>query len=177
MAQENFKNDESNCNLSVAEYNKSKMLKIEVLDKDEDGNYKVPKIVFDVDKLVGKGNVNKVSKITCDVFQVAVGKFKGDDGKEILCPGNLMGLFGGNSGSDGKKWITFGGEFKQEEWNWNWEYLKFEGKILLPSNKYVNGCEESTFVFMRWQIPNQADIYMDNITFWDESGKSIPLVK
>ena len=29
---------------------------------------------------------------------------------------------------------------------------------------------------MRWGIPNQADLYIDNITFYDADGKSIPLV-
>ena len=29
---------------------------------------------------------------------------------------------------------------------------------------------------MRWSIPNQADVYLDNITFYDEDGNSIPIV-
>lgn len=175
MAEKNFENDESNCNLSVVEYNGSEMLKIEVLDKDDKGNYKVPKIVFDVDKLVGPENLSKIARVTADVFQVAVGDFVGDDGVAKKVPGNLLGSFAGNGGEDGSKWITFGSDFSAAEWDWDWVYLQFDGKILLPANRYGNGLENATLVFMRWGIPNQADIYIDNITFWDDDGNSIPL--
>lgn len=175
MNEKNFENDESNCNLSVAEYNGSKMLKIEVLDKGSDGNYKVPKIVFDLDTLVGKDNLSKVSRLTADIFQVAVGDFINEEGEAMRVPGNLQGAFCGNGGEDGSAWIQFGSDFEAGEWNWEWEYLGFDGKILLPKNRYGNGLEGATLVFMRWAIPNQADIYIDNITFWDDDGKSVPI--
>ena len=29
---------------------------------------------------------------------------------------------------------------------------------------------------MRWGISNEADLYIDNLTFYDEDGNSIPIV-
>lgn len=177
MAQKNFENDEADCNLSVAEYKGEKMLKIEVLGYDEEKHmYKVPKIVFDMDELVGADNLSKVKSFTCDITQVAVGEFKGDDGEMMLVPGNLMGTFGSNVGEDSKWYQPTGSanEFAQEEWTFEWEYLHVEGKWLLKG--FADGNTESTLVFMRWGIPNQADIYIDNITFYDEDGNSIPIV-
>lgn len=169
--------DASGTNLSVVEYNNSKMLKIEVLEQDDNGNYKVPKVGFDVDALVGAENVGKIKSFTMDIYQVAVGMFTGDDGTEALCPGNLMGGFGGNSPTteDPSRWVSFG-EFSVAEWTWDWVYTQFQGKILLDSNMYEAGQEGCSIVLMRWGIPNQADIYIDNLTFYDADGNSIPIV-
>ncbi len=169
--------DSSGTNLTVAEYNGSKMLKVEVLDQDDDGNYKVPKIGFDVDALVGAENVDKISSFKFDMFQVAVGTFTGDDGTEVLCPANFLGGFGGNSPTteDPSRWVSFG-EFSASEWTWDWVYTQFTGKILLDSNKFEAGQDGCSIVLMRWGQPNQADIYIDNITFYDADGNSIPIV-
>ncbi len=169
--------DASGTNLTVAEYNNSKMLKIEVLEQDDNGNYKVPKVGFDVDALVGAENVGNIKSFTMDIYQVAVGTFIGDDGTEALCPGNLMGGFGGNSPTteDPSRWVSFG-EFSAAEWTWDWVYTQFQGKILLDSNKFESGQEGCTIVLMRWGIPNQADLYIDNITFYDADGNSIPII-
>lgn len=178
MAQKNFENDESDCRLSVAEYKGERQLKIEVLDYDnEKYMYKVPKIVFDMDELVGSENLSKVKSFSCDITQVAVGEFKGDDGEMMLVPGNLMGTFGSNVGEECADWYQPTGssnEFAQAEWDFEWEYLHVEGKWLLKG--FVDGTTDSTLVFMRWGIPNQADIYIDNITFYDEDGNSVPIV-
>lgn len=169
--------DSSGTNLTIAEYNGSKMLKIEVLDQDDDGNYKVPKVGFDVDALVGAENVNKISSFKFDMFQVAVGTFTGEDGTEVLCPANFLGGFGGNSPTteDPSRWVSFG-EFSASEWTWDWVYTQFTGKILLDSNKFEAGQDGCSIVLMRWGQPNQADIYIDNITFYDADGNSIPIV-
>lgn len=178
MAQKNFENDESNCRLSVAEYKGERQLKIEVLDfNEEKGMYKTPKIVFDMDELVGTENLSKVKSFSCDITQVAVGEFKGDDGEMMRVPGNLMGTFGSVVGEECKEWYQPTGssnEYAQAEWDFEWEYLHVEGKWLLKG--FVDGTTESTLVFMRWSIPNQADVYLDNITFYDEDGNSIPIV-
>lgn len=169
--------DSSGTNLTVAEYNGSKMLKVEVLEQDDSGNYKVPKIGFDVDALVGAENVDKIKSFKFDMFQVAVGTFTGEDGTEVLCPANFIGGFGGNSPTteDPSRWVSFG-EFSAAEWTWDWVYSEFTGKILLDSNKFEAGQEGCSIVLMRWGQPNQADIYIDNITFYDADGNSIPIV-
>ena len=173
----NFQNDESNCNLSISEYKGEKQLKIEVLDKDGNGNYKTPKITFDVDKLVGSENLSRVKSFSVDITQVGVGEFMCDDGIGRIVPGNLMGTFGSLVGENCDEWYEPTGSsnaYSTEEWSLEWVYLHVEGKWLLKS--FVDGTDEAKLVFMRWGIPNQADIYLDNLTFYDAEGKSIPIV-
>lgn len=187
MNEKEYKNDESNVKLSVEALNGTKQLRIQVLDKDEKtGMYKVPKVVFDMAKLVGTDNQAKIKKISCDFTSKAVGLFTGDDGEEMMVPGNAMGGLCGNLAGEKKKadadgkgaqntWATFE-EYAFECWDWDWGYEHFETEILLDANRYAAGYESTTFVVMRWGIPNQADLYIDNITFYDEDGKSIPLI-
>lgn len=175
--EKNFENDESNCNLSIAEYKGQKQLKIEVLDKDESGNYKTPKITFDVDKLVGSENLSRVKGFSADITQVGVGEFICDDGIGRIVPGNLMGTFGSLVGEKCDEWYEPTGSansYSTGEWSFEWVFLHVEGKWLLKS--FVDGTEDAKLVFMRWGIPNQADIYLDNLTFYDADGKSIPIV-
>ena len=178
MNEKNFENDESNCRLSVADFKGTKQLKIEVLDFDnEKGKYKTPKIVFDMDELVGSENLSKVKSFSCDITQVAVGDFKGNDGVMLHVPGNLMGTFGSNVGEDCSDWYVPTGsasEYATAEWQCSWVHMRVEGKWLLKG--FVDGTTDSTLVFMRWSIPNQADVYIDNLTFYDEDGKSIPII-
>lgn len=177
MNSNNYEDDESECNLSVAEYKGSKQLKIEVLDKDKDGNYKTPKIVFDMDELVGADNLSRVKSFSADITQVAVGEFVGDDGVGRIVPGNLMGTFGSVLGEKCDDWYEPTGSangYSSEEWNFGWTYLHVEGKWLIKG--FVDSTPDSTLVFMRWAIPNQADVYIDNLTFYDADGNSIPIV-
>lgn len=176
MKTENFEDDESDCKLSITEYKGEKQLKIEVLDKDEEG-YNIPKIVFDVDELVGSENLSKIKSFSIDVTQVAVGEYIGEDGEAMLVPGYLGGGFGSVLGEECDEWYEPTGSsnnFAAEEWNFEWVYRHLEGKWLLKS--FVDGTKDSTLVFMRWSIPNQADIYLDNLTFYDADGNSIPIV-
>ena len=125
-----------------------------------------------------------IKSISCDITGVAVGMFTGDDGSEMLVPGNVMGALGGNLAAE-KKTDADGGllqntwanltEFSFAEWENNWVYSHVEANILLDANRYEAGYDGATLVLMRWGIPNQADLYIDNITFYDEDGKSIPL--
>ncbi len=169
--------DASGTNLTVEEYNGSMMLKIEVLEQDGDGIYKIPKIGFDVDALVGPENVDKIKSFQIDMYQVAVGPYVGEDGTEVLCPANFMGGFGGYSPTteNPTRWISFG-DFAAAEWTLDWVYTQFQGKILLDNNRFEKGQTGCSIVLMRWGMPNQADIYIDNITFFDEDGNSIPIV-
>ncbi|WP_276796668.1 hypothetical protein [Ruminococcus champanellensis] len=184
MAEKNYENDESATKLTIEEFNGTKQLRVQVLDKDDSGTYKVPKVVFNLAELVGAENLNKIKSISCDITGVAVGMFTGDDGSEMLVPGNVMGALGGNLAAE-KKTDADGGllqntwanltEFSFAEWENNWVYSHVEANILLDANRYEAGYDGATLVLMRWGIPNQADLYIDNITFYDEDGKSIPL--
>lgn len=173
----NFEDGEAECKLSIAEYKGQKMLKVEVLGKNSSGEYGIPKIVFDVDELVGAENQSKIKSFSMDITQVAVGECIGDDGEPLMAPGNLMGAFGSNVGEENKVWYEPTGScnnFLVSEWNFEWVYLHAEGKWLVKN--FVDGTTDSTLIFMRWALPNQADIYMDNLTFYDADGNSIPIV-
>lgn len=180
MNTENYTDGESECRLSVAEYKGERQLKIEVLDQvtDQDENvYAIPKIVFDVDKLVGSENLSKVKSFSVDMTQVAVGEFIGEDGEPLMVPGNLMGSWGSIVGEECDQWyepVGSSNNFLVSEWNFEWVYYHCQGKWLIKG--FADGTEDSTLVFMRWNIPNQADIYLDNLTFYDEDGNSIPIV-
>lgn len=178
MAVNDFEDDEADCILSVAEYKGEKQLRIEVVGFNETkGMYKVPKIVFDVDELVGSENLSKIKSFSADITQVAAGEFIGDDGEAMMVPGNFMGTFGSNVGEECADWYEPTGSsngYAKAEWTFEWEYLHVEGKWLLKG--YVDGTTDSTLVFMRWAIPNKADVYIDNITFYDADGNSIPIV-
>lgn len=185
MCEKNFENDESNVELTVEEFNGTKQLRIQVLDKDDNGTYKVPKIVFNIAELVGAENIHKIKKISCDFTSNAVGEFTGDDGTAALVPGNAMGALAGGLAAEKKTdadgglvqntWATFT-EFAFDCWDWQWCYSHVDANILLDANCYEEGNADATFVIMRWGIPNQADLYVDNITFYDADGNSIPLV-
>ena len=100
-----------------------------------------------------------------------------DDGEMLHVPGNLMGTFGSNVGEDCSDWYVPTGsasEYATAEWQCSWVHTRVEGKWLLKG--FVDGTTDSTLVFMRWSIPNQADVYIDNLTFYDEDGKSIPII-
>lgn len=177
MKEKDFENDESECRLSVAEFKGEKQLKIEVLDKADDGFYKNPKIVFDVDELVGSENLSRIKSFSADITQVAVGEFIGDDGEPMMVAGNLQGSFGSILGPECADWYEPTGSannFAAADWNFDWTHISVEGKFLLKG--YVDGTTDSTLVFMRWSIPNQADIYIDNLTFYDEDSNPIPIV-
>ena len=102
MAEKNYENDESATKLTIEEFNGTKQLRVQVLDKDDSGTYKVPKVVFNLAELVGAENLNKIKSISCDITGVAVGMFTGDDGSEMLVPGNVIGALGGNLAAEKK---------------------------------------------------------------------------
>lgn len=176
MNTENYTDGEAECRLSVAEYKGERQLRIEVLTKNEN-EYGIPKIVFDMDKLVGSENLSKVKSFSVDMTQVAVGEFIGDEGEPLMVPGNLMGCWGSIVGENCDKWYEPTGSsnnFLVSEWNFEWVYYHCQGKWLIKG--FTDGTTDSTLVFLRWAIPNQADVYLDNLTFYDADGNSIPIV-
>lgn len=172
---DNFQDDEAECILTNEEFEGSRQLKIEVVGKADDGNYKVPKIKFDVDRLVGINNVSRIKSVSLDITASANGTFTADNGEEILVPGNCMGEIDANSGEECAVWTTLAG-FEFAEWEHTSIRKHIVGNILLPKSRYIDGEKECTIVFMRWPIPNSADVYIDNITFYDDDGEPIPLV-
>lgn len=171
----NFEDDEAECELSVEEFNGNSQLRIQVITQDDEGNYKIPKIRFDVDKLIGTENVSKIKTVSMDISAVANGTFLAENGEEILVPGNCIGEIDANSGEECAVWTTLA-EFAFEEWKETSVTKHIVGNFLLPKSRYIDGEKGCTIVFMRWTIPNKADVYIDNITFYDDNGNPIPLV-
>lgn len=171
----NFEDDEAECSLSVEKFNGSNQLRIEILTKNSENEYKVPKIRFDVDKLVGINNVSKIKSVSLDITAAANGTFTADNGDELFVPGNCIGEIDANSGEGCKIWATLA-SFSFDEWTEPYITKHIEGNINLPKARYFDGESGCTLVFMRWSIPNKADVYIDNITFYDDDGEPVPLV-
>lgn len=95
FSENDFEDDESHVNLSVEELAGIPMLKVEVLDQDEYGDYKIPKIRIHMEKLFEghEADLEKIFTVKADVVTKAVGEFTGDDGVSSLVPGNFMGAF------------------------------------------------------------------------------------
>lgn len=175
IGDKNFQDDESDCILTVEKFNGSNQLRIQVLDKSDDGNYKVPKIKFDVDMLVGSQNVSRIKSISLDITSAASGNFTADDGSELFVPGNCMGEIDANSGESCAVWTTLA-EFDFAEWEEDSASRHITGQFLLPKSRYIDGETGCTIVLMRWPVPNQADIYIDNLAFYDDDGNLVPIV-
>ena len=75
FAEKDYENDESHVNLSVEELAGVPMLKVETLDQDDQGNYKIPKIKFHMEKLFEgqEADLEKIFTIKADVVTKAVG--------------------------------------------------------------------------------------------------------
>ncbi len=187
MAESNFTNDEAECNLSIAEIDGDKKLRVEVIGKDEDGAYKVPKIVFNLAEMIGVENTGKIGQISIDFTCKAEGMFVNEDGSEAQIVGNFIGAIAGNLAAE--KGVDADGITTQNTWATHYEFTlsdweneeqtwRVDAKVpaLLAVNGYADNFEGATLVIMRWGQPNQVDFYIDNITIYDKDGKSMPII-
>ncbi|MGN0648667.1 MAG: hypothetical protein ACI4J3_08575 [Oscillospiraceae bacterium] len=187
MAESNYTNDEAECDLSIAEINGDKKLRVQVLSKKEDGSYKVPKIVFNLAELIGAENTGKIGQISVDFTCKAEGVWVNDDGTESKVVGNFLGAIAGNIAeekgvdADGittqNTWATHY-EFSLNDWENEEQTWRVDAKVpaLLAVNGYADNYEGATLVIMRWSQLNQVDFYIDNITIYDKDGKSMPII-
>ena len=178
MCEQNFENDESDVAISIEEVEGVSLLKVEVLDLNDAGTaYKIPKVQLDM-SVIFEGQTDVLADIfTIDVEFVtkAVGNFVADDGTESLVPGNFMGCLATQTGSDPDNlgWHEIDSGIADSEWvsEWGVYYHTIRPGLLGPfeatdSTQYLT--------FMRWSIPNQADFYIADITFYDENGNILP---
>ena len=176
---------ESSCNLEVVDYNGDKKLRVQVLDKDEKtGEYMIPKLVFNLPELLGVENVGKIDHIAVDFDCEAKDVWHNDDGTDSLVVGNFLGTLGGNVAAeerrddDGKLIQTTWAQcdFECMDWTNPTAYFHVESKPqVIPAKKYASE-EGTTLVIMRWAQKNQVDFYIDNLTFYDAEGNSIPVI-
>ncbi|MBQ8922774.1 MAG: hypothetical protein IJ060_11575 [Oscillospiraceae bacterium] len=192
--------------LTIEEVNGDKKLKVHVLKAEgkEDDDYEVPKIKFDLAALLGAENVGKIGHLSADFYCNALETWKNDDGSESLVVGNFLGAFGGNIAA--AKAYDKDGNVIQNTWanhyEWaldDWENPTNQWRVetdipaLLPANGYAsldgeyydeNGnkldaadvCADQNLFIMRWGQANSVDFYIDNLTFYDKDGNSIPIV-
>lgn len=147
--------------LSVEEFNGSKQLKVDVQDCSL-----LPKILFNMNEIVGTDNLSDVNKILMDVT------FASKDG--VTAPGWVGGCIGSAGADDTPGWDQTdfeGGEYE----NPVSEPMTIEKKFLLPSKKYVSGNEGSVAQLMRWGTEVPYYMYVDNIRVLDKDGNEMAL--
>lgn len=179
--------DEADIELDIAEYKGDKKLRVHVLKADDAKEYGVPKLVFDLPKLIGVENTGNIGHISIDFTCVALEPWLNEDGTESLVVGNFLGAIAGNIASEKgydadnnliqDTWATHL-EFAFDDWE-NAEHTwraETDVPALLPKNGYAANDPGTSLVIMRWGQSNSVDFYLDNITFYDKDGKSMPIV-
>lgn len=168
--------------LSVVEVMGNKMLRF-ADDNSVPLEGKVQKLSISAVKLIGAENLPKVRKIEFDLYaQATAANLTTDDAENVLAPGWIGGGGGtvtAKEGADGEKqWYNFQ-EFEGGEYNFEtsgavhvqYKFLVADGGLCWDETM-----EDANFLIMRWGIPNEADLLIDNIIFYDADGNSIPLV-
>ncbi len=139
----------------------------------------VQKVRFDVTKLLAKEQLALVDHIEVDVCAQAKDTvFVNDDGETPKVPGWLGGG-GGTETCDGK-WYGFKDFSASGIQEYNLErsdmyHVEFKFLLAASGRKWDDTMTEPYLQIMRWGIQNISDFYIDNITFYDADGNSIPL--
>lgn len=178
--------DEGDVELSVVDLDGDKKLKIHAVRADDSEKFGVVKVVFNLPEMIGLENVGKIGHISVDFTCIANETWKNDDGSESLVVGNFLGALAGNIASEQAKdeegniiqnaWATHA-EYGYQDWENSENTWRFETNVpaVLPANGYAENDEGTTLVIMRWAQQNDVDIYVDNLTFYDKDGNSIPV--
>ncbi len=145
---------------------------------------KVQKIAIQAAQLIGQENLGKVRKICFDVYADATApNYENLAGEHVQVPGTICG--GGGTvvalkDKDGKgKWCDFA-EFQGGEYDFDFSgAVHGEFKFLLADSGecWDDTMDDANFLIMRWGVENDSNLYIDNIVFYDEEGKSIPIIK
>ena len=155
--------------LSVEEYEGSKQLKVDV---QKCGN--VPKVWFDMDKIMPRASSITVKQIDFDVTFVPK-----DSTKQLGWMGGAVGVAGGfdmNLPGKGQK----NPSWSDGSWDCADENLYVDGgvakahitrKMLLPTQQWSEKSVNPFFGFMTWANQNDCGyvMYIDNVTFSDGS--------
>lgn len=169
-----------NGTLSIEEIDGNKMLKLTDETSNADNfSDAVQKIRFDVSKLLAQDQLELVDRIEFDLYAEARDTlYVNEDGENMLAPG-WIGGGGGTECSDGKWYgfADFSGSNIQEYWLPRTDACHVTFRFLLAASgkKWDNTMTQPYLQIMRWGIGNISDTYIDNITFYDADGNSIPL--
>ena len=166
--------------LSIEEIDGNKMLKLTDETSNAD-NYSdaVQKIRFDISKMLAPEQLELVDRIEFDLYVEARDTlYVNEDGENMMAPG-WIGGGGGTECADGKWYgfADFSGSNIQEYWLPRTDACHVTFKFLLAASgrKWDATMTQPYLQVMRWGIGNISDTYIDNITFYDADGNSIPL--
>ena len=145
--------------LSVVDFNGSKQLKVDVQDCAN-----VPKVNFSINQILASDDFDKVKTIEMEIT------FESKDGATPI--GWAGGAIGTQGGEKSPAWAQTSWECGEYE-NPVSEVTVIQRKFLLPSEKFVNGTENTDMLLMRWGADVAYNMYVDNIRFLDDSGNEI----
>ena len=175
-----YNDDETKVKLSIEELAGVPMLKIESLDKSRKGIPKTAKVHLLMNKLFeGHEDVlPTIFSVDVELVTKAAEKVKDDDGNEKLAPAFFAGKIISqpyNEDEKTQKWEELEA-YEGNEWVSEWSYKKVTGILgAKEASKFVNTKEPQYFAFMQWRAhENFDDLYIANITFYDEAGNVIP---
>lgn len=175
--------DSAKGTLSVVEVQGNKMLKF-TDDMTAPQSEKVQKIAIHAASLISQENLSKVRSIEFDVYADALAaNYKNLAGELIQVPGTICcggGTVTAAKDSEGKnKWYNFAG-FEGGEYNFDFSgavHGKFKFLLADSGQCWDAEMEDPNFLIMRWGVENDSNFYIDNIVFYDEEGKSLPIEK
>ena len=173
------RNEDKDCasgTISVVELMGNKMLRF-ADDNTVPLDGKVQKVIISATKLLGNEGAAKVRSIEFDMYaQATADHLKTDDADGVRAPG-WIGGGGGTVTAKDNKWYDFK-EFSGGEYNFETSgnvHAVFKFLLADDGQCWTEEMEDANFLIMRWGIANESDMYIDNIVFYDEDGKSIPL--
>ncbi|MBE6860964.1 MAG: hypothetical protein E7499_06730 [Ruminococcus sp.] len=162
--------------LSVEEVQGNPMLKF-TDSGDSFKNDLIQKIRISMLPIMSPENIAKVDSIEFDFYADAVDdSLVADDGSHLKVPG-WIGGGGGTEIADEESWYSFA-EFSATDYTNEMSgacHVKFKFFLAKSGKKWSAEMEDPNFLIMRWGLQNNSNIYVDNITFYDENGKSLPL--
>lgn len=168
--------------LSVVEVQGNKMLRFND-DHSLPLEGKVQKLSISAAALLSPENLAKVRSIQFDVYADALDdSYVNQDGKNVKVPGTIScggGTVTAKKDSNNENfWYDFEG-FEGGEYNFDMSgAVHGEFKFLLAASDvcWSEDMDAANFLIMRWGCENASNLYVDNIVFYDESGKSLPLL-
>gem|GEM_PF-863546 len=194
--------DEADIQVDIVSLDGENCLRIHALRPNDDEDYGVIKLVFDIETLVGKENMGKLGHVSMNATCIARSEWLNEDDTTSLVVGNFIGAFGGNIAADKaydaegtliqNGWSNFD-DYSLNDWENSTQSWFIESDIPggtgLPINGYASADTEYfdkdgnafdaasgyTFFFFRWGQANDVDVYLDNITFYDKDGNSLPI--
>lgn len=169
----NLDDGSDNSVLSVEDYDGSKQLKVDVQQTG-----KVPKVLFDLDKITARENTVQISTIEMDLTFVPK-----SETEMVGWAGGVIASAGGFNQND-TKGSQVNPNWTQTDWASEDENAYTEGmpakvhatkKFLLPASKYTAEGTNPFFGIMRWAADTNYVMYVDNIVLKDKDGNALPV--